>query len=239
MAGLLPQLKPFVGMLWAALGSKGTGEGEIWRRQVEVPLRWLSHLFGSTCSFASWRKFARPLIQVVIATDASPFGGGALLWILPSGASITLELLLQRVPLGWAARTWTPEDCHAAGAVIGEASSQARWEAFALVSAIHLWSGQVLAADGDTTMVTDALGVLCGAATLRNRDRAINTLLMDLALLLAPSGRCVEGLHIWSEENTEADALSRLCQGAVVPQRLSAIPRTAWPEAAWRKVRVR
>ena len=56
---------------------------------------------------------------------------------------------------------------------------------------------------------------------------------MELALIFAPSGATIEALHIWSEENSLADALSRLGEGAALPDVLAKVPRTRACDEGW------
>ena len=71
----------------------------------------------------------------------------------------------------------------------------------------------------------DALGVLQGAAAFRAQDPVINTIFMELALFFAPKGAELSAMHVWSENNTLADSLSRLAEGAVLPPLLAKVPR--------------
>ena len=99
MSGLLVQLKPFAGQLWAALYSD-RAEGKIWRAQVETALVWLNVLFRSSSCLFAVRHLRPASTQAVIASDASPFGGGALLFILPADARITIQTHGASNPLG-------------------------------------------------------------------------------------------------------------------------------------------
>ena len=94
---------------------------------------------------------------------------------------------------------------------------------------LRVWSRIIFESRGKITAVGDALGVLCGATKFRAKDPKINALMMDLALLFAPTGCALDAVHIWSEDNQEADALSRLSVGAAVPPRLRSVRETSWP----------
>ena len=59
----------------------------------------------------------------------------------------------------------------------------------------------------------------------RAQDPVINAIFMELALLFAPKGAELSAMHIWSENNTLADTLSRLAEGAVLPALLTKVPR--------------
>jgi len=77
---------------------------------------------------------------------------------------------------------------------------------------------------GSLVAAGDALGVLHGAAKFKAKDPGIKLIFMEMALIFAPQGSTIEALHIWSEENALADALSRLGQGLPC-RRLSLRPR--------------
>ena len=135
------------------------------------------------------RAHLRPAAaQAVIASDASPFGGGALLFILPANVPITIQTLEGATPWAWMATPWRKKDEHRAQAWIGDAAGQARWEAYASISAVKRWAKPALEARGGLTVVGDALGVLWGESVLRSKDAHINKLFMELALVLAPGG---------------------------------------------------
>jgi hypothetical protein len=56
------------------------------------------------------------------------------------------------------------------------------------------------------------------AVRFKSADPFINLLCMELALLFAPHGSELEAVHLWSENNHIADALSRLHEGAALPE---------------------
>ena len=147
-----------------------------------------------------------------------------------------MELLRRTPPWAWAARRWTHHDGQMANRKRGVPGSQARWEAYAAVTALFLWQKIALDTRGGITLVGDALGVLFGTATLRSKDKHINRLMMELALLLAPTGHCLEALHIWSEDNDLADKLSRLDIHENAPNELDTVSRTPWSETMWWKI---
>ena len=62
---------------------------------------------------------------------------------------------------------------------------------------------------GLVIVVGDAEGVIYDIVQLRGRSPSINMIAQEVALLLAPQGRDLQGLHIWGERNTFADMLSR------------------------------
>ena len=70
------------------------------------------------------------------------------------------------------------------------------------------------------------MGVLQGAVVFHAQDPVINAIFMELALLFAPKGAELSAMHVWSENNTLADTLSRLAEGAEMPPLLTKLPRS-------------
>ena len=52
---------------------------------------------------------------------------------------------------------------------------------------------------------------------VRARSVTISNLIKEMALLLAPLGLDMQGLHVWAEKNTAADELSRVAQHGRLP----------------------
>ena len=146
MAGLLPQLRPFCERLWAALSSKGKDSGHVWRDQVKTAVTWL-------VAFVRERHYplrrvlsaAPPQNRAVLFFDACPTGGGAVLYIIPYG-DLPDPTILQHTkdPVHYTCAKWSAACERAASALIGDPGSQARWEAFAMISAVFLWGGLVI-----------------------------------------------------------------------------------------------
>ena len=80
----------------------------------------------------------------------------------------------------------------------------------------------------------DALGMLHGAVKFKSKDPGINLMFMELALIFAPKGATLEAVHLWSEENELADALSRLGEGAELPADLTKVTRTPCSLVGWK-----
>ena len=75
------------------------------------------------------------------------------------------------------------------------------------------WREVLLQTQGSLAIVGDALGVLHDAAKLRATDPVLNSIMGELALLIAHSGMDILMAHVWPERNTTCDALSRLQKG--------------------------
>ena len=86
-----------------------------------------------------------------------------------------------------------------------------------LLLAIFTWRSVIFRSKGRLRIIGDALGVLHAAIRFKSNDPIINLMCMELALLFAPHGSELEAMHLWSEDNTVADALSRLHEGVALP----------------------
>ena len=133
-------------------------------------------------------------------------------------------------PIAWMSCLWQSSDEALLQSKIGEPDGQARWEAFMFTIALRHWIRAGLS--GQIVIVGDAEGVISSLTKLKSKDWLINSMAKEVALLLAPLGLSLIGLHIWGEENTWADALSR----STVPRQLLQVPQeepAARDAAAW------
>ena len=92
-----------------------------------------------------------------------------------------------------------------------------------LLLAILTWQKVIFTCTGNLHVVGDALGMLQGAAKFKAKDPVINLMMMEAALVFAPYGRTLEAMHVWSEENTWADELSRYDEVQRIPEQLSGV----------------
>ena len=84
-----------------------------------------------------------------------------------------------------------------------------------MLLAIKQWAP--LVQRGCLSVRGDASGVLTGLVRMRASSAVINKICKELALIIAPYGLHLAGIHVYSEQNTLADALSRMAVGAVLP----------------------
>ena len=238
MTQVIPQLRPFINMMWAALGSEGAGRKHVFTRQIRSGLLWLqAFLREEATAIQRAIDFRPPRTTTVVAWDASTTGGGAVLWVVPMEdcpETGQLPSLLHRTPSMYVEVGWTNTHERLAAAKIGEAASQARWEAFMLVLAILTWLPVLQASRGAWHFMGDALGVLTGAVNFHSKDPQINAMMMEISIVTAGTGRELSAEHIWSETNSLADALSRLEEGERIPQELSELKRVDPPLPKWR-----
>ena len=76
-AGLLPQLRPFAQMLWAALTSEGAGSTHVFLRQIALALQWFAAFLDEGSGLITRRIRAdAPNTRHIVSFDASVFGGG-------------------------------------------------------------------------------------------------------------------------------------------------------------------
>ena len=110
---------------------------------------------------------------------------------------------------------WTRDHELMIDGAVGSPDHQASWEALAFGIAIKTWVNGCVR--GKVTIVGDAQGVISNLIAMRSRATAINDIIKEVALHLAPLGLDLMGLHLWAEQNTQADELSRLTTKSEVP----------------------
>ena len=70
-------------------------------------------------------------------------------------------------------------------------------------------------------LIGDAEGVLRAVVKRKAKCPALNLIMAEISLTLSQTPWELEAAHIWSEENAIADALSRICQGAALPEEVA------------------
>ena len=198
-SGFLPQLKPFVRMLHTALAldSKVSDKGSVYHRQVQPALEWFKQFFSGIEGPLVWKVKAhvRHLCCLHVVVDASPWGGGAILYV-------------ENRPVETLALQWTADDEARTGARIGDPGSQALWECYMMLRA--LWCWLKVESQGFVRIVGDAQGVLAALLKRSAKSPLLNLVVREVTLLLARNFRSLETIHVWSEHNEWADALSRI-----------------------------
>jgi len=211
LAGLLPQLRPFTQVLWAALASDGASMKHVFFKQIETAIVWFQAFLRQGSGLLTRTVYADPPGTIpVVAFDASPMGGGAVLWVIKADVPVTVKTLEQIPAFAYLHLPWTQHHETLVNARIGDPAGQARWEALALLIALRTWEKVIFTSRGTPTAIGDALGMLHGAAKFRSKDVMINKIFQEIALLFAPAGAVLDAMHIWSEENKVADTLSRM-----------------------------
>ena len=209
VAYVLPQTRPFVATLYAAMaatlagkavGSRESAPGHVACRRFRRGARMLRRILGFKDRSAPVPN-SRDIFAVRppppdpdrrrIEVDASPWGGGAV-------------LLEKGRPVRCFSCRWSPADFTGKKVRIGDPACQTFFEVLALVLAVELWC----TGTESTTILGDNVASLQEALDTKGKD-----LHEDLAQALAIL-RCTRSLdlavgHLPSEANDAADALSR------------------------------
>ena len=199
-SGFLMQPKPFVRMLHAALAlnTRVSNNGAVYFKQVEPALKCLQHFFNDIKGSLRWevRAHVRHHCSLHIVVDASPWGGGAILY--QNNQPVQLLTLV-----------WNSNDEKHTGAKIGEAGSQAVWECYIVLRALWCW------------MKFGQQGVLSALLRRSAKSPLLNNVVREITLFLAKDFKSLETIHVWSEYNELADSLSRIKdpnKPAVIPE---------------------
>ena len=180
MAGLIPQLNAFTRMLWAAVHA--SGDFTIPLRQVRTPLRWFAALADESFGPLERRCRRRAKHSVLITFDGSLSGGGAT---LQAGITQFNEAHRQQYISYWASE-WTDDELRRIQVKRGDPAGQARVEALTLLHAVWTWSKVIREFAGSLAMMGDALGVLHDATKFRASAPILNSVMAEMALILAP-----------------------------------------------------
>ena len=213
VASVVPAARVFSTMVWAAAASKpaaGETEDHISPARVRFPLRWLIELCTRRAAHMP-RLFPiqPPSGTIAVGFDASTTGGGA--WLAFNGGPPSRYIVLK----------WRRSDEKVLKATTGDCGSQALWESYSLLIALKTWTHLLTANRAELHLFGDAEGVLRAVLAKRARNAAINLVIAEIGLTLAPTNFDLQAAHLWSEENALADALSRRAEGVEIPAELA------------------
>ena len=205
VSSLLYCWRPFVAMLWAPLSATATLGNPplncIWRRSVEVPLRWISAFLAKRAGSLT-REFDvldhnNLGVLVSITMDASPWGGGA---ILKEDGEI-IEFI---------AVTWTAHDEEAIGHAIGDCRGQQAWEAFIALISLRHWAPRWRRRRCKLQARSDSISALTVLLSFKAGGTAPAKIARELALDVADSLYRPDVVsHIPGIANIPADVISR------------------------------
>jgi len=220
VAGMVPVLRPFLSMLWAALSSKSRLPSTLVHcRRFHVALDWLRALFKGIHG-PLVRSF--PLLQRwapagdYIATDACPWGFAGVLF-------------RDNSPTAWFATPLSTADQRRFGKK-GESKHNTTWEALAILVAIRLWlpGTRVLA-----RIKSDSLSALRSMVKLASSSPALSLIAREIALD-SVLGLYTVGVatHIPGVSNMLPDDLSRMWapEPHAFPSVLQAVPEHVAPD---------
>ena len=108
--------------------------------------------------------------------------------------------------------------------------------AWTLLQCIQVWKEALRSSNGTLAVMGDALGVLHDAQKFRAADPALNNIMAEIPLLLAPMGKDVQAIHLWTQRNTTCDMLSRLAERTVIPECLARVQRVKRREFVYRVI---
>jgi len=218
---IVPGSRPYVAALWGALAASRAANAK--SRREAAPNQHAARRFASA---AVWlRTLLRPpgpaqgllpLEQIVlldlppisknapaIQADASPWGGGAILFI-------------DRLPREYVMMTWTPRMAEKMRTRIGDSAGQTSWEYFVLFVALQTWASDFRSG---LLLLGDNLSSLAGILNLRGRGGALNAITKEIAWRRVRYGWRFAAGHLPTERNKLADSLSRVAAPSGSEQR--------------------
>ena len=79
-----------------------------------------------------------------------------------------------------------------------------------MLIACNTWKNIIVESQGRLAVRGNALGVQQAVLKMMTRDAVLNDITGEIALLLAPQGCDIRAGHLWSEQNSICDELSRV-----------------------------
>ena len=221
-ASVVPALRPYAQMMWAAAFAPSAGREtrkRCSRQRISLPLRWISALVQDASTFLRHVPSAGYTFTWILTFDASLEGGGATLH--KEGSDKFDYYLISK---------WTGQDRKSLGANEGDPAFQAHWEAYALLVALWTWKSTLAVTGARLTVRGDAKGVLQDVIAQRARNPGINLIIAEMQLAVAFSSLDLTAVHWWSEDNEVCDKLSRgkVTQCLQQCRETSAARRTPW-----------
>ena len=237
VASLLFTWRPFIHMLYAAIYclNGDAPPGCRWVRQIGIPLSWIQAFMagvsGQLERFFTLDAYLRTGYSVVVTTDASPWGLGAVLEFDGKIAA-------------WFSSPISPVDrCILSLDAEPSSSDQQVLEALALLVALREWASEWTNRRVQLSVRSDNVAALTLICKMQPHSDRMGIIARELALDISSSSLAPdEAVHIPGLANKAADVLSRLHQPAkapAIPEYLSAdlrwecMPR---PRHWWRSV---
>ena len=150
-------------------------------------------------------------IAVVHRRQCFSFWNGSHSLLIRVGSSGVLGIVA-----GWDSETFCAQK--------GDPAFQSEWESPALVCSVLVFSDLVNASRCQVSFMSDRKAALGAASWLRSPAALMGALAAEIALKL------VEVKHIPGTSNKSANAVSRLSEGAALPQLLDHVPRLPAPD---------
>ena len=152
---------------------------------------------------------------MAIIFDASPWGGGAILY---RGQQAIETMVCE----------WTTPICEALGTVRGESAYLSFYEALVALVCLHIWCGS--GGHHRVALIGDNLAALTVAVSQRGKGD-LGRVCREVALRQAQWSLDIAVGHLPTEQNKQADALSRLAAPGppAFPPELVSLPRHSLP----------
>jgi hypothetical protein len=236
VAGIVPRVRPFVSMLWAAAhealeahnravlpASKARARPKslVFAKTVTTPLRWLLKFLKGEHGGLLRKHFLEDrwrLPQYFVRTDASTTGMGA---ILLNGAS---------QPIAYFACALEASDLALFGAQPNDSAFMPEFELLAALCALFVWKQRLQQTRTAFILQMDSMAALQAAIKMASPVPTVNALGAEISLLLEElQTEVLTGEHWRNSLNIEADALSRLQEGKQLPAALAHLQPTQVP----------
>ena len=112
----------------------------------------------------------------------------------------------------------------------GDPAWQAEWELLAILISLHAFHDKLMSVRAHVVVQSDSMAALGAAMKVSSSSYYMNALAAEIALVLEELGsEVVLTDHLPAALNTDADALSRLSEGASLPKSLRNVVRLAAP----------
>ena len=213
---VIPDAAPYIASLWAAYAAgrrcaeqqkPGSSKHFLPIRRFAVAAQWCctmltealqSRDFGAAALKRTMGNNRRRLSSTDLPTlsfDASPWGGGGILWV-------------RGVPTAYTHFTWADHSLDIVRAARGSCKGQTAFEYLTLFMVAETFSS--ILTESGALIRGDNLGALSDALKLASTAPAMNAIAREMAWRRIVRQWQYSLTHLPSEQNDEADALSRL-----------------------------
>ena len=228
---MVPAARPFVTHLWGAVDDAKNEETPkrartrkrpkelIFVRRFGHAASWISECLKDEKALVRRYSLLRRLapVEFGLRTDASPFGMGGILFRYGTGEIV-----------GFWADELNESDLSLFGAVKGDPKWQSEWELYAVLVSVVVFEGIVK--DKKMALQTDNTATMRASMVLKSPTATMNAIASEIALRLDRNMTNFEvAEHIPGLLNHVADSLSRLSEGAKLPECLVAAQRFQAP----------
>ena len=233
VAGIAPRVRPFVSSLWASLhdGKRESSNRKtqtrirpkdaIFLRQVDHALIWIQKFLEGECgplkrTFSLSERNATPIFH--LRGDASTSGMGDIL------------LDAHGNPVEYWADTISDLDLRRFKARRGDSAYMGEFELLRILVSLRIWGPKLRGLTGAFCVQADSKAALGTALKLASPRPLMNAIASEISLTLECFQiQALVGEHFRGSLNVEADALSRLNEGARLPKSLAHVIRASVP----------